>query len=132
MILSLSFLHGFLVLCLPRLCSALVSLLAETDFPTGADCLSLCPPNCSVTQAFLSQEKTCPHPTPSPGHRPSPAEPHVPLFMRGRLGQAPQAGRGARHCGKCGAAQILSLPAENRLGRVGQHHYRGRPGSAHG
>lgn len=68
--------------------------LAETAFPTGADCLSLCPPNCRVVQAFLSQENTCP---PSPGHRPSPAEPHVPLFMRGRLGQAPQAGRGGRH-----------------------------------
>ena len=69
-------------------------LLAETVFPTGADCLSLCPPNCAVIQAFPSQENTCP---PSPGHGPSPAEPPVPLFMRGRLGQAPQAGRGGRH-----------------------------------
>lgn len=126
-------LHGLLMLCLPRLHSALASLLAETNFPTGAVCLSVSVPAKLQCHRSLPEPGENLPPHQSPGHRPSPAEPHVPLFMRGRLGQAPQAGRGARHCGKCGAAQILSLPAENRLGRVGQQHpYKGRPGSAHG
>ena len=72
------------------LCLDIALDLAETPSPAGAVCLR---GHCMrrLTQALLRQEKTGP---PSPGHGALPAKPRAPLFMRGRLEQAPQAGRG--------------------------------------
>lgn len=87
-----SLLSGPLALPLPRPHSVLMLVLTLQRPPpqAGAVCLRGCHRR-YLTQAFLHQANTGP---PSPGHRPSPTEPSVALFMRGRLGQAPQASRG--------------------------------------
>lgn len=57
---SLPFLPEFLKLCLPRLHSVLASLCAGRDRLPNRGCLPVSvPASCSVTQVFLSQEKTC-------------------------------------------------------------------------
>jgi hypothetical protein len=88
MSLSLSFLHGFLVLCLPRLYSALVSLLAETDFPTGADCLSL-PVKLQCHPSLPEPGENLPPPHPQPRAQALPCRTACSLIYEGQAGTGP-------------------------------------------
>lgn len=59
--------------------------------PAGAAIPWGCHTEVSLPSHPMPEENQQPQ---APGMGPSPAEPHVPLFMRGKLEQAPQAGSG--------------------------------------
>lgn len=54
------------------------------------------------------------HPLTTLGTGPSPAEPRVPLFMRGRLEQAPRAGNRREGLGKCAEGWSTDVAAQIR------------------